>query len=63
MIVSEKLIGSNGFRVGSGLTLSGLAPVGIMCASSVSFISSISTLITNENFSKKNFVIPNYEIG
>ena len=47
MIVSEILIGS----VGSALTLSGLAPVGIMCAGSI-FLSSISTLITSEHFSK-----------
>ena len=52
MIVSETLIGSGGFGVGSGLTIFGLAPVGIMCASSISFLSSMSTLITNENFSK-----------
>ena len=32
--------------------MSGLPPVGIMCASSISFLSSISTLITNERFSK-----------
>ena len=52
MIVSEILFGSVCFSVGSGLTLSGLAPVGIMCASSVSILSSISALITNEDFSK-----------
>ena len=46
------LIGSIGLRVGSGLTISGLAPVGIMCASSMAFLSSISTLITNEYSSK-----------
>ena len=51
MIVSENLIGSVGLDVGSGLTVTGLAPVGIMCASSISFLSSISTLITNECFS------------
>ena len=34
------------------MTVSGLVPVGIMCASSISFLSSISTLITNEYFSK-----------
>ena len=50
MIVSEILIGSAGLGVRSGLTISGIAPVGIMCASSISFLSSISTLITNENF-------------
>ena len=52
MIVTEILIGSVGLGVGSGLTISGLAPVGIMCASSISFLSSISTLVTNEYFSK-----------
>ena len=52
MIVSEFLIGSVGVGVASGLTVSGLAPVGIMYASSISFLSSISTLITNEYFSK-----------
>ena len=36
-IVSEILIGSVAFGVRSGLTISGLAPVGIMCASSISF--------------------------
>ena len=51
-IVSENLIGSVGLGVGSGLTVSGLAPVGIMCASSISFLSSLSTLNTNEYFSK-----------
>ena len=53
MIVSEILIGRAGLGVGSGLTISGLAPVGIMCASSISFLSSISTIMTNEYFSKK----------
>ena len=38
MIVSENLIGSVGSSVGSGLTVSGLAPVGIMCGSSTQFI-------------------------
>ena len=52
MIVSEILIGGVGLGVGSSLTISGLAPVGIMCASSISFLSSISTLIANEYFSK-----------
>ena len=52
LIVSEFLIGSVGLGVGSGLTVSGLPPVGIMCASSISFLSSVSTLITNEYFSK-----------
>ena len=52
MIVSEILIGSVGVSVGSELIISGLAPVRIMCANSISFLSSISTLITNEQFSK-----------
>ena len=52
MIVSEIFFGSVGLSAGSGLTISGLAPVGIMCGSSISFLSSISTLITNEYFSK-----------
>ena len=52
MIVSEILFGSAGQGVGSGLTISGLFPVGILCASCVSFLSSISTLIVNEYFPK-----------
>ena len=52
MIVSEILIGGVGLGVGGGLTISGIAPVGILTASSISFLSSISTLITNEFFSK-----------
>ena len=52
MIVSEILIGTAGLTVGSGLTISGLAPVGLVCASSISFLTSISTLITNEYISK-----------
>ena len=51
-IVSEFLKGSVGLGVGSGLTVSGLAPVGIMWASSISLLFSISTLITNGYFSK-----------
>ena len=51
MIVSERLIGSVGLSVGSGLTISGLAPVGVTCAGIISFSSSFSTLITNEYFS------------
>ena len=50
-IVSEILIGFSGLTVGSGLTISDLAPVGITCAG-VCFLSSISTLITNEYFSR-----------
>ena len=52
MIVSEILIGVGGLSVGSGLTISGLAPVGLVTASSISFLTSITTLITNEYFSK-----------
>ena len=52
MIVSENLIGVSGLTVGSGLTISGIAPIGMVTASSISFLSSISTLITNEYFSK-----------
>ena len=52
MIVSEFSIVSVGLGAGSGLTVSGLAPVGIMCVGSISFLSSISTRITNENFPK-----------
>ena len=52
MIVSEILISTVGLGVGSGLTVLGLAPVGIMCASGKSFLSGVSTLITNEYFSK-----------
>ena len=52
MIVSEILIGGVGLTVGSGLTISGLAPVGIMCAGSISFLPSVSTLVTNEYISK-----------
>ena len=37
MIVSENLFGSVGLGVGSGLTISGLAPVGFICASGTSF--------------------------
>ena len=48
MIVSEILVGSVGLGVRSCLTMSGLAPVGITCAGSISFLSSIITLITNE---------------
>ena len=52
MIVSVILIGGVGLGVASGLTISELAPVGILTASSISFLSSVSTLITNECFSK-----------
>ena len=51
-MVSDFSLGSVGLGVGSSLTISGLAPVGIVCAGSISFLSSISTLIKNEYFSK-----------
>ena len=52
IFVSEILIGVGDLRVGSGLTMSRLAHVGVMTASSISFLSSTSTLITNEYFSR-----------
>ena len=52
MIVSEILMGSIGLTTGPALALSALAAVGIRCASSISFFSSIATLFTKENFSK-----------
>ena len=52
MIISENILGSVGLGVGSGLTVSGLAPVGIMWANSISSLSITSTLITNEYFSR-----------
>ena len=53
MIASEILMGSVRLSVGSGLTVSGFAPDGIMCASKISFLSKISLLlITNEYFLK-----------
>ena len=51
MIFSENLLCVSGLTVGSGLTITGLAPVGITCAG-VSFLSSISTFFTNEYFSR-----------
>ena len=48
MIVSEILTGVSGLSVGTGLTISGIAPVGMATASSISIFSSISRLITNE---------------
>ena len=50
--VSELSVGFVGLGVGSGLTISELAPVGVMCASSISFFSSISTLVLNEYISR-----------
>ena len=52
MIVSVILIGTVGLSVGSGLIISGLTPVGIMRVGSISFLSSVSTLILNEYISK-----------
>ena len=52
MIISEVLTGGFGLGVGSSLTIYGLAPVGIMSAGSISFSTSVSTLITNEYTSK-----------
>ena len=52
MIVSENLFSMVGLGVGSGLTVSGLAPMGIMCASGKSYLSGVSTLIANECFIK-----------
>ena len=51
-IVSEFLLGVGGVSVGSGLTISGIAPVGMVTVGSIAFLSSISTLITKEYFSK-----------
>ena len=59
MIVSEILIGGVGLRVRSSLAISSLAPFGNMCASSFSFLSSISTLITNEYLSKSKIQYTN----
>ena len=50
MTVSELLIGLIGLGVGSRLTVSGLNPVGVMCASCFSSLSCISALITKEYF-------------
>ena len=57
MIVSEILFGIGGIGVDSGLTIPGIAPVGMVTASSISFLSSISTLITMEYFSKIKYDI------
>ena len=53
MTVSEILIGAVGLGVGSGLTITELAPVGIIRASRISVLPSISTLTTNEYFSNR----------
>ena len=52
MIVSEILIGVGGLSVGSGLTISGIAPAEMITATGISFLTSISTSTTNEYFSK-----------
>ena len=52
LIDSEILIGVGGLNVGSGLTISGTAPARMVTAGGTPFLSSISTLITNEYFSK-----------
>ena len=52
MTASETLIGTVGLSVGSGLSISRSAPVGIVCAGIFSFRSSISASIANEYFSK-----------
>ena len=48
MIVSEILIGVGGLIDGNGMTICCIAPVGMVTAGSISFLSSISTLITSE---------------
>ena len=53
MTVSEILIGVDGLGVGSGLTLSEIAPAGMITASGLSFLTRISTSITNDYFSKR----------
>ena len=50
MIVTEILIESIGLGVGNGLTISRIARVDITCTCSISFLSSVSTLITNDVF-------------
>ena len=52
IIVSKILISSVGLEFGSRLTISGIALVGVMCASSISFLSSSSILITDDCFSR-----------
>ena len=52
MIVSEILIGVCGIGVGSTLSITGIAPAGMVADSGLSISSCISTLFTNENFSK-----------
>ena len=52
MIVSQILFSTAGLTVGSGLTLSWLARVGLFCASSISFLTSVSILNTNKYICK-----------
>ena len=52
MIVSEISVCGGGLGVGTGLIISGITPVGMVNAGSISFLSNISTKITNEYFSK-----------
>ena len=52
MIVSDFFTGSLGLGVRAGLIISWFAPIAFVCASSISFLSNISTLITNKYFSK-----------
>ena len=52
MTVSEILFGVGGIGVGSTLSGTGIAPAGMVAASDISILSSISTLKTNEYFSK-----------
>ena len=57
LIVLKNLMSLVGSRIGLALTISGLAPVGILCASSVSFLSSMSTFVTIVYFSKIKYDI------
>ena len=50
LIISDIWIGTVELLFGSSWVVSGLDPVGIIHASSFSFLSSISTMITIENF-------------
>ena len=52
LIAAGIVIGTVGLSVGSGLSISRSAPVGIVCAGIFSFRSSISASIANEYFSK-----------
>ena len=52
MIVSDILTGSVRLGVGLRLTISGIPPVGIVCASIISFLSSSSTRTTSDYYFK-----------